>query len=313
MGAAPGLSRERDESLLHDDEAVPLERAHGFSVEPAELAWLVRDEPEGRRPALAERALERPLLAGGLLASPARRALSRQRTDVAARDASEADRGPEIHERLRRGRREVLVRAAPNALDVHVHREHVIAEREAAHCRCRVRADARKRREVVRPALERDDLRGAVQVHRAPVVAEPLPLADRVGRRRRGERSHRRPPLQPREVERDHAVDLRLLKHDLRDEDRVRVTRATPREIAAVHVEPREEERLHAPIVGRQAVAAARSCFEKYVSAAFVFVSCLPSRLTPFPDRKDRASAATWNASTAVHFVESSRIRDPSG
>ena len=40
--------------------------------------------------------------------------------------------------------------------------------------------------------------------------------------------------------------------------------------------EPREEARLHDAIVGRQAGVAARSSFEKNVSAAFVFVSCLP-------------------------------------
>jgi hypothetical protein len=55
------------------------------------------------------------------------------------------------------------------------------------------------------------------------------------------------------------------------------------------------------------------SCFEKKVRAAFVFVSWRPFRLIPFSVRNKRASAETWNASAAVHFVDSSRIRDPSG
>ena len=42
-------------------------------------------------------------------------------------------------------------------------------------------------------------------------------------------------------------------------------------------------------------------------------VSCSPVRLTPWPDRKARDSAATWKASPGMHLVDSSRMREPSG
>ena len=199
--------------------------------------------------------------------------------------------------------------AALHPLDVHVDGEDVLVEREAAHRRGRVRADAGKRRQVVGPAVTRDRLGGAVEIDGAPVVSQPLPLSNHVGCRRCGERLGRRPALEPREVPGHDAVDLRLLEHDLGHEDRVRVARPSPGQVARVGREPLGQQSLH-----RYAVeAAARSCFEKYVSAAFVFVSCLPSRLTPFSVRYSRDSAATWNASEAEHFVDSSRMREPSG
>ncbi len=39
----------------------------------------------------------------------------------------------------------------------------------------------------------------------------------------------------------EHARDLRLLGHDLRDEDRVGIARAPPRQVAAVGVVPGED------------------------------------------------------------------------
>ena len=89
----------------HDDEAVTLERADGLVVERVERSRRVGDESERRRAPLAERALERSLLARRLVTDAARRALGRERALVAARDAREADRRAEIHECLRgRGR-----------------------------------------------------------------------------------------------------------------------------------------------------------------------------------------------------------------
>ena len=58
--------------------------------------------------------------------------------------------------------------------------------------------------------------------------------------------STRRPALEPGEVARDDALDLRLLQHHLADEDRVRVARAPPREVAPVRREPLEQQLLHA-------------------------------------------------------------------
>ena len=60
-----------------------------------------------------------------------------------------------------------------------------------------------------------------------------------------GERLDRRPALEPGEVPRNDAFDLGLLQHHLGDEDRVRVARVTPGEVAAVRREPRRQEPLH--------------------------------------------------------------------
>ena len=79
----------------------------------------------------------------------------------------------------------------------------------------RVGPDAGQRRQVVRPALRRDDLRRPVEADRAPVVPEPLPLSDHLAGRGRRERGRRRPALEPGEPARDHALDLRLLQHHL--------------------------------------------------------------------------------------------------
>src|SRR5256885_2856576 len=55
------------------------------------------------------------------------------------------------------------------------------------------------------------------------------------------------------------------------------------------------------------------SCFAKYWSALLVFVACSALRSTPRAVRKALVSAATWNASDGTAFVESSRMREPSG
>ena len=55
-----------------------------------------------------------------------------------------------------------------------------LAEREVPDRGGGVRADAGQLGQVVRPAALGDHARGAVQGERAPVVAEPLPLADHV-------------------------------------------------------------------------------------------------------------------------------------
>ena len=62
-----------------------------------------------------------------------------------------------------------------------------------------------------------------VQGERAAVVSEPLPRTDHLARRGGGQRCRRRPSLEPVEVARPDALDLRLLQHHLRDENRVRV------------------------------------------------------------------------------------------
>ena len=137
--------------------------------------------------------------------------------------ARQAHGRAEIEERLQRLRAERVSRSLLDPGDVRVDREHGLAVGLVADRGGRVGADARERRQVVRPAVRRDDLRRPVQADRAAVVAEPLPLPDHVGGRGCGERGRRRPALEPGEPAWDHALDLRLLQHHFRDEDRVRV------------------------------------------------------------------------------------------
>jgi hypothetical protein len=84
-------------------------------------------------------------------------------------------------------------------------------------------------------------------IEAAPVVAEPLPGADDIGRLGRRERFDARPALEPCEVAGHDALDLRLLQHHLRDEDRVRVARPPPGQVAGFPVEPGQQRGVHGP------------------------------------------------------------------
>ena len=160
-------------------------------------------------------------------------------------DPREADRGAEVHERMRRARPERAFGSVENTAHVHIDRKHWAVEGKPGHGVGRVATYSGKLGQVVGPAVRRDSASGAVQVERAAVVAEPLPLADRVCGRRGGERLDRRPPLEPPEIPGNDARDLRLLEHDLRDEDRVRVAGLPPRQVSSKFVEPSEERLLH--------------------------------------------------------------------
>ena len=83
-----------------------------------------------------------------------------------------------------------------------------------------------------------DGLRGAVEVARARVVAEALPEREHVIFLRCGERWKVREAREPAFVKRNDRRDLRLLEHDFRDEDRVWIPRATPRQNARRTPEP---------------------------------------------------------------------------
>ena len=137
------------------------------------------------------------LLAQRLVAAAARGALRRERAGAAARDAREADGRAEIHQRLRGGGAERVPGPLLDAATFTSTGSTSRAEREARDRVGGVAPDARQLGQVVRPAVRGDVLRRPVQVERAPVVAEPLPLADHVGRRGRRERLDRRPALEP--------------------------------------------------------------------------------------------------------------------
>ena len=76
-----------------------------------------------------------------------------------------------------------------------------------------------------------DGLRGAVHRQGAAVVAQALPLVQDVGGLGRGQHGRGGKALQPALPAAVHAADLRLLQHDLRDPDSVRVTRAPPGQV----------------------------------------------------------------------------------
>jgi hypothetical protein len=112
--------------------------------------------------------------------------------------------------------------------------------------------------------------------------------------------------------------------HEREDEhsDRPRRLRGAGHVAAAEHVErsPHPEHKEEGdrscnqdPHQDQPIAPASAAFFAKYSSAVRVFVCCSVSRSTPFEARNARVSAATWNASPGSHFVDSSKIRDPSG
>ena len=206
-------------------------RRHRRRAPPRPVARSRRDA--ARRPALPERALEARLLPRRLVARPADGHTpasgqsphrgTRARQTVAPRSISACAAAPV----------NVVARAPLDPLDVDVAR----AGRPRRTRSCGApppctgrRPGARSGRRASREPRRRCR---AVERKRAPVVAEALPLDDDVGRRCGRERLDGRPSLEPALVAWDDAIDLRLLEHHLRDEDRVRVARSAPRQVAA--------------------------------------------------------------------------------
>ena len=216
-------------------EPVGLERGDDLRVERRRLASRAATSRSVRARALPERALEARLLAQRLVAAAARRARCGER---AARRSAGLARGT----RCRRdpsapGRPPARSdgRCAPAIRCTFVSAGRTASPKANAADRSGgVRPDAGQLGQVVRPTVARRR-RGAARcrLSRAPVVAEPLPLADHVGGRGCGERLERRPALEPGQVPRHDPAHLRLLQHHLRDEDRVRVARLPPRQVRA--------------------------------------------------------------------------------
>ena len=179
--------------------------------------------------ALAERPFEARLLSEWLVTRAARWARACQRAALAPRNATEADRRAQVEERLRTAAVECLSRSLLDAADVCVDRQDVATEREVADRRRRVRPNAGQLRQVVRPAVLGDRPGRRVQRDRAAVVTEPLPRDDHIRRGGGGQRLDVGPALEPGEPARDHAVDLRLLKHHLGNENGVWIRRLAAR------------------------------------------------------------------------------------
>src|SRR5215470_12543231 len=140
--------------------------------------------------------------------------------------------------------------AEQDARNVGVENRGALAKREAADRAGCIRADALERQQrlfvrrqptaVAFHGLSRD----ALEALRPDVVAEGIPRRRHILLGCGGERLERRILLEPLRVLRQHTIDLRLLKHDLRYEDVVRVVGLPPGQVATV-----------APIPGQQAVA----------------------------------------------------------
>ncbi|MEY2547020.1 MAG: hypothetical protein QOG48_2137 [Verrucomicrobiota bacterium] len=79
---------------------------------------------------------------------------------------------------------------------------------------------------------------GGVEIPGAAVVAEALPCVQDVVFARARKRGESRETCEPSIIVRQHGRHLRLLEHELRDENRVRIARAAPREIAPVFAIP---------------------------------------------------------------------------
>ncbi|CCF97337.1 hypothetical protein RSK60_2030013 [Ralstonia solanacearum K60] len=199
---------------------------------------------------------------------PARFAQRFERTGAPARQAcrlaARTDGGTEVHQTLRvrldavRRRQHGLGNAPHRLLDALVAGKAVDAEdtrkhaldvavedgrahpvRECRNGRGGGASDARQRRQCFGIAgkhtamLGHHDLRAAVQIARAGVVAQARPGGHHVVRGRRGQRPHGREPLDEARVVAQHRRHLRLLQHDLRQPHAIGIAGVLPRQVMA--------------------------------------------------------------------------------
>ena len=206
--------------------------------------------------------------------APGRAAPRGDRARGAVRALRQADQRPQLHQRLvplarravvghqlRRApsqpsRRRAASRVAPQAEPAGQHARHVAVhqrrravEGDAGHRRGGVGPDSRQLaqpRRVVRhptPVPVPQRARRRLEVAGPAVVAEPRPQREHVVLRRRGQGLDRREAVEEPSPALLHHRDPRLLQHELGHQDRVRVARAAPRQVAAVPAVPAEERR----------------------------------------------------------------------
>jgi hypothetical protein len=245
-GINSGLIRKPDKPAGNPDKAVPGQGCDYLGIECRGSARPVGDEAEGPRPPLAERALEAALPPRRLVPPATRRTPTSQGTSAATWDASEADGGAEIHQRVCSRRAERPASSLEYPADVRIDRQHRAGVREPGNGIGGVAADSGQLRQILGPAAVGDLASCPMKIQGPPVVSESLPGANHVGGRSGRERLHRRPALEPRKVTGNDPRDLRLLEHDLGDQDRVRIAGPPPRKIAPVLGEPGEQSGLHA-------------------------------------------------------------------
>src|SRR3990167_6627131 len=142
--------------------------------------------------------------------------------------------------------------APQDAPHVGVHDGRVLAEGEGEDGACRVAADAAHGPEGVAivgqsSAVAGEGLPGdALEVAGADVVAEGVPGPPHRRGARPCQAGERRIAPEEFAVLRDHALHLRLLEHDLRDEDVVGIVGVPPRQVTAVPAVPAEQPALEA-------------------------------------------------------------------
>src|SRR4029453_8338726 len=113
-------------------------------------------------------------------------------------------------------------------------------------CVRRIAADARQfgnRRDIAgkgSPVSFLHNLGGGMKISGAVVIAEALPGVEDIVLRSARNGSEARIAAKPFIIIRDHGGDLGLLKHELGDENCVRITGFAPREIAAMAAKPGE-------------------------------------------------------------------------
>ena len=141
-----------------------------------------------------------------------------------------------------------------DAAQVGVERDVVELESEGAQRGGRVRSDSGQRqqrfalpRQLAAMALD-DRHRDRMQARRAGVVAQAAPGPHDVARPRRRQARQVGEGCEERLVERDHALDLRLLQHELADQNAVGVARPPPRQPMAplAPVPVKQRLRVHA-------------------------------------------------------------------
>src|SRR5712691_2097365 len=136
--------------------------------------------------------------------------------------------------------------------DIGIHERRVLPVREGQEGAGGIAADpahAPKLRAFVgKPsAVARHRLAGdAVEVLRAAIVSQRVPGARHVGESRVRELLERRVASEELAILGDDPVDLRLLEHDLGDEDAIGIAGPAPREVAAVSRVPGEQAPMEA-------------------------------------------------------------------
>ena len=140
---------------------------------------------------------------------------------------------------------------AQHPLHVPIHHRDRLAMRNARNRSSRIRPNSRQHPQLFctgrhhAAAFRNHQLRRPVQHASPTVIAQPAPQRQNILLIRLGQRLHRRKPCQECVIALDHHSDPRLLQHDLRHPDRIRILGLPPRQIAPAPVIPTQQLRAH--------------------------------------------------------------------